>query len=139
MAWTKTKTAVVLGAVLLFAAWMATEAVRKHAGAISIDDGRSHEGTTRMKLTGTTGAAVAGLYVQNGETVVVSNPLPWSFTGTNISRVEFQTVEPHDEITVELVYDGNGAHASMTEHLDSRFARMEARVDNGFIITLHQK
>jgi hypothetical protein len=139
MAWSKAKTAVVAGAGILLAAGLAMETAKKHAGANQFQEGGSHEGTTQVKLTGTTGAAVLGLYVQNGEMVVVSNSLPWSFTGTNISSVEFQTVQPDDEISVELVYDGNGARARMTEHLDNKFARMEARVENGFIVTLHQK
>ena len=138
MAWTKTKTAVV-GAGILLMLVMAAKTIKKHAEAVQAEEQGAHEGMTQMKLTGTTGATVMGLYVQNGEIVVVSNSLPWSFTGTNISRLEFQLVRAKDAISVELVYDGNGAHARMTEHLDTNFARMEARVEKGFIVTLHRQ
>jgi hypothetical protein len=139
MAWTKAKTAVAAGVGILLMAAIAAETVKKHTEAVQIEERQACEGTTQMKLTGTAGAAVLGLYVQNGDIVVVTNSLPWSFTGTNISRLEFQLARPKDAISVELVYDGNGAHARMTEHLDTKFARMEARVENGFIVTLHQQ
>ena len=139
MAWTKTKTAVVAGAGILLVAAIAAEMVKKHAGPVQMEERLPYEGTTQMKLTGTAGAAVVGLYVQNGEMVLVTNSLPWSFTGTNISHLEFQLARPTDTITVELVYDGKDAHTRMTEHLDAKTARMEARVENGFIVTLHQK
>jgi hypothetical protein len=139
MKWTKAKAAVVAGLGVLLMAGMAIEMAKKHALTVQAEERNTHDGTTQMKLTGTTGAAVLGLYVQNGDIVVVTNSLPWSYTGTNISRLEFQLARPKDAISVELVYDGNGAHAQMTEHLDTRFARMEARVENGFIVTLHQQ
>jgi hypothetical protein len=139
MAWTRTKTAVAAAVVILLMMIMAREAVKKRAGTIQIEEGQAHEGTTQMRLTGTAGATVIGMYVQNGEMFTVSNSLPWSFTGTNISRVEFQKVKPDDAIAIDLVYDGDGTHARMTEHLDAGSGRMEARVENGFIVTLHQR
>ncbi|HXC98740.1 MAG TPA: hypothetical protein VN048_05315 [Verrucomicrobiae bacterium] len=139
MAWTKAKTAVAAGAGILLIAAMALEMVKKHAGSVQTEEQPACAGTTQMKLTGTAGAAVVGLYIQNGEMVMVSNSLPWSFTGTNISRLEFQLVRPKDAISVELVYDGKDAHTRMTEHLDAKTARLEARVENGFIVTLHQQ
>jgi hypothetical protein len=139
VAWTKAKAAVVAGLGILLMAGIATQTVKKHAVTVQAEERNTHDGATQMKLTGTAGAAVLGLYVQNGEIIVVTNSLPWSFTGTNISRLEFQLARPKDAISVELVYDGKDAHARMTEHLDTKFARMEARVENGFIVTLHQQ
>ncbi len=125
--------------LLVMAGIVMTRAGKKHAAADQIEPEQPHAGVTHVKLTGTAGATVEGMYVQNGEIVVVSNSLPWSFTGTNISRLEFQLVKPKDEVSIELVYDGKDAHARMTEHLDAKSIRMEARVENGFIVTLHQK
>ena len=139
MTWKETRTAIVAGVVVLVILAIIAEAVKKHAEATQSAEDQSHAGTTKMQLTGTSGASVIGLYVQNGEMVMVSNSLPWSFAGTNISLVEFQKVKPADMIAIQLVYDGPGVHAGMTQHLDARITRVEVRVKEGFIATLHEQ
>src|SRR6185437_15107773 len=93
----------------------------------------AHAGTTQMRLTGTSGAIVTGFFVQNGQRIAVSNSLPWSVVGTNISQFKFQTFNPEDRITIALVYDGNGAHASRTETLDVKFPWIQGKIENGLI------
>ena len=135
MAWTKIKTAIIAGVVVLLVAGTAiTVAKKKTQETRQIEEQIAHAGTTQMKLAGTSGAIVTGFYIQNGQRIMVSNSLPWSVVGTNVSQFEFQAFNQEDTINIALVYDGNGAHASMKEIIDSKFPRIRAKVENGFVV-----
>ncbi len=140
MAWKKVKVAIVAGAGVLLAAGAIILVVEKkiHATRL-IEEHRAHEGTTRMNLTGNAGTVVTGFYTQNDQHIVVSNSLPWSFVGTNVSQFEFHTSRPEDSVAPAPAYDGNGAHARATETLESAFPWMQGRVENGFIVLKHTK
>jgi hypothetical protein len=136
MAWKKMKTAIVVGGVVLLVAGTATTVVKeKIQETRQIEEQLAHAGTTQMKLTGTSGTIINGFYIQNDQRIAVSNSLPWSVVGTNVSQFELHTTKPDDSITLALVYDGNGAHASMREIIDSKFPRIQVKVENGFVAT----
>ncbi len=136
MAWTKAKTAIIAGVVVLLVAGTATTFVKeKIQETRQIEEQLAHAGMTQMKLTGTSGTIITGFYIQNDQRIAVSSSLPWSVVGTNVSQFEFHTTKPVDSITLALIYDGNGAHASMKEIIDSKFPRIQVRVENGFVAT----
>ena len=136
MAWAKAKTAIYSGVVVLLVAGTATTVVKgKIQETRQIEEQLAHAGTTQMKLTGTSGTIITGFYIQNDQRIAVSNSLPWSVVGTNVSQFEFHTTKPHDSIALALVYDGNGTHASMREIIDSKYPRIQVKVENGFIAT----
>jgi RNA polymerase sigma factor (sigma-70 family) len=136
MAWTKAKSAVIACVFVLLVAGIATTVVKKKIQETrQIEEQLAHEGTTQMRLTGTSGTIISGFYIQNGQRIAVSNSLPWSVVGTNVSQFEFHTIRPDNSITLALVYDGNGAHASMEEVINSKFPRIQVKVENGFIAT----
>jgi hypothetical protein len=106
MAWTKAKTAVLAGAGVLLAAGIAAVAWKRAQMERQFEEQLAHQGVTQMRLTGTAGAAVVGSYTQNGQRVAFSNSLPWSFSGTNISDMEFRKANPNHAITVNLISTG---------------------------------
>jgi RNA polymerase sigma factor (sigma-70 family) len=136
MAWTKTKTTFTTSIIILLALGTSTIIVVKNIQKRQlVEESLSHTGTTQIKLTGTDGATITGFYVQNGQQIAVPGSLPWSITGINISQFDFHTLNLEKSISIALIYDGNGAHASMTEILDSRFPHIQARVSDGFLVT----
>ena len=134
MAWSKAKTVIVVGVGVLLTAGAATTVVKeKIQETRRTEEQLAHAGTTQMRLTGTSGAIITGFYIQNDQRIAVSNSLPWSVVGTNVSQLEFQAFNREDTINIALVYDGNGAHASMRETINSKFPRIQVKVENGFI------
>lgn len=136
MAWMKMKTAVVVGVGVLLAAGTAVVLVDKLPEANRMKSQLAHAGTTQMNLTGTTGAWIVGFYTQNDLRVAVSNSLPWSFAGTNISSFEFRKINLGDTVIAKFVYDGYGAHARQTLILDPKRAWIQGQVENGLIVMM---
>lgn len=137
MAWTKTKTVIVVGAVVFLMAGSTAALIETYRQVKRVQEERAHEGKTAMSLAGSPGAVVTGFYTQNGRKFALSNSLPWSFAATNISHFELRKANPDDTVQITLSYDGKGMHSRLTQKLDPKFLWLEGRVKNGLTVLSH--
>ena len=102
MAWTKAKTAVVIGAVALLTIGTAVVATRTVLPASD----PSLRGETTVELSGTPGASFTGEYLQGTKRVAISGTLPWSLKVTNLVRLEIRKADVNDALGLTATRKG---------------------------------
>lgn len=95
----------------------------------------SHAGTTRITVSGTSGAVLTGFYVQDGRRVAISNAVPWSLEVPRLSGLELQKVQTAESVVVDLRYTSDSPHAQITTPLVSGVVGIRVEVRNGLIAT----
>jgi hypothetical protein len=89
-------------------------------------------GTTRLSITGTPGAAVRGYYVQDGQRVPLTGPVPQTIEAERVSRVEVAKVNPADTVVVDLHYESGRATVTTQQTLGPDARRTTLQVGDGF-------
>ena len=84
--------------------------------------------TTRVFLSGTPGAVVTGYYVRDGQTIAISNTVPWSIQVQGLSSLELRTSDPNANVSMDVRYDYLTTHTRTTKALNSL---------NGTRVTVH--
>jgi RNA polymerase sigma factor (sigma-70 family) len=97
------------------------------------DHPEEYQGTTQVSISGTAGAVFTGFYIKDAQRVAISNAVPWNFQEDRVSSFEIRKGNPADTLTLNMRYDGNGAHATMTRPLQSGTALIRVRIRNGLI------
>ena len=65
-------------------------------------------GTSKIELSGLTGVPFEGYIVESGKRVPVAGALPWSFEGTNVTRIELRKVNPADSFEYRFLHKSVG-------------------------------
>ena len=95
----------------------------------------SHAGTTRIAVSGTSGAVLTGFYLQDGRRIAISNAVPWSLDVARLSSLELRKAQPSEAVVVDLRYEGESPHAQITKPLASGVVGMRVKVRDGLITT----
>jgi hypothetical protein len=98
-----------------------------------------HAGTTRIIVSGASGAVLTGYYAQDGRRVALSNAVPWSFEVPRLSRVELRKAHPADAVVVNVRYQSNRPQPQISTDLSMPLPPgvVGTRVDvrNGLVAT----
>ena len=90
---------------------------------------RTNSGVTTLKLSGSAGVPFTGLYVRDGQRVLVSDVTPWTFNSAGITMFEFRKTKPDDTIMFEGFYDEiDGAHVIQANAMPLGVACLRGRV-----------
>ena len=76
-----------------------------------------HAGTTRVSVSGASGAVLTGFYVQDGRRVAISNAVPWSLEVSRLSRLELRKAHPAEAVVVTLRYQSGDPQAGISTDL----------------------
>jgi len=90
-------------------------------------------GMTHMSFSGTSGAVLVGQYVRDGQSVAISNSVPWNFEEARISSFEIRKLNPAHTVAVDLRYDSTTEHTRISKTLGPDMLGFRGRIQNGLI------
>jgi hypothetical protein len=114
---------------------IATVLVCLLAGCATTFSPHDYAGTTSINLTGQSGAAFTGYYIQDGKRIPIEGTVPWNFSAERISKLEIRKINRDDSINAEFRYVGDGAKAQMAISPGSQGIHL--KIHNGIEMTLY--
>lgn len=93
----------------------------------------AYQGATDLAFSGMSGSQIVGYYVRSGQRIAVSNSVPFSLDGSEISSFEFRKVHLDDSVVLAVSYDSDSARAKASVSLDPSVLGVRGRIQNGLI------